>query len=160
MTMSYSALADLIRSNIGSIVQKWRSVVRNDDGIHSDENLSTRELTDHIPQIIEQICELISLDEEPSIATTYEARASVYMRVHQGYSGRDLIGELSLLRMILLREIVTYGLEKLTVLGLEQYFRVSQIINLYIDLEMRYAISVYADLAAGRTKLEEPRSES
>jgi hypothetical protein len=158
--MGYSALADLIRSNIGSIVAGWRSVVRDDGGIHSDENLSTKELTDHVPQILEQICELISLDEEPSIATTNEARASVYMRVHQGYSGRDLIGELSLLRMILLHEIATYGLEKLTVLGLEQYVRVSQIINLYIDLEMRYAISVYSDLAAGRTKLDEPQSES
>ena len=158
--MSYSAVADLIRSNASTILADWRSVVRDDSIINSDDDLSAKELTDHIPQIIEQICELISLDEEPSIATTNEARAAVYMRVYQGYSGRDLIWELSLLRMTLLSQITTFGTDKLIVLDLEQYFRVSQIVNLYIDLEMRYAISVYSDLAAGRTKLDDPKSSS
>jgi len=158
--MSYSEAADLIRSNVNKVVADWRSVVRDDSRIKSDADLSTKELTDHVPQIIEQICELISLDEEPSIATTNEARAAVYMRVHQGYSGPDLIWELSLLRMTLLRQIIRFGIDKLIVLDLEQYFRVSQIVNLYIDLEMRYAISVYSDLAAGRTKLDDPKSSS
>ena len=156
--MSYAALADLIRRNIPSIMQEWRSMVRDDSRIHSDDELSTKELTDHIPEIIEQICELISLDEEPSIATTDEARAAVYMRVHQGYSGRDLIWELSLLRVILLRGVMKFGIDRVAVMDLEQYFRVAQIINLYIDMEMRYAISVYADLAAGRTRLDDRKS--
>jgi len=153
--MSYSTLAQLIRNNIERILEDWRSVVRDDPRINSDAALSKKELTDHIPQIIDQICELISVDEEPSTATTDEARAAVYMRVHQGYSGRDLIWELSLLRMILLRRVASFGFDKQIVLDLEQYYRVSQIINLYIDLEMRYAISVYTDLAAGRTALHE-----
>src|SRR5215813_5644947 len=110
--MSYSALAQLIRNNLERILEDWRSVVRDDPRINSDAALSKKELTDHIPQIIDQICELISVDEEPSTATTDEARAAVYMRVHQGYSGRDLIWELTLLRMILLRRVASFGFDK------------------------------------------------
>jgi hypothetical protein len=48
---------------------------------------------------LEEVCELIRKGETPGVRNSLEARANVYVRFHQGYTGRDLVSELSLLRM-------------------------------------------------------------
>src|SRR5262252_9051907 len=100
--MTNQAIADRLEAGIQEVVARWRSAVRSDQRIRSDSALSQRELTDHVPQIIEEICDLIRSDQEPSISTTDEARANVYIRIRQGYSGPELVWELSLLRTTLL----------------------------------------------------------
>jgi len=148
--MTEYAIVDRVEADIEELMRRWRSDVRGDHRIVSDDSLSQKELTDHIPQVIQQMCELMRLGQAPQISTTDEARANVYVRVRQGYSGPDLVWELSLLRMVLLDYLA--GLQSVTELGmnLTSYAHLTRIINLYIDLELRYAISVYVDLAAGQ----------
>jgi len=153
--MTNQVIADRLEAGIQEVVARWRSAVRSDQRIRSDSALSQRELTDHVPQIIEEICDLIRSDQEPSISTTDEARANVYIRIRQGYSGPELVWELSLLRMALLRYLAELQSEAQLDIDLDRYVRLARILNLYIDLELRYAISVYTDIASGEASVED-----
>ena len=156
--MTNQAIADRLEAGIQEVVARWRSAVRSDQRIRSDSALSQRELTDHVPQIIEEICDLIRSDQEPSISTTDEARANVYIRIRQGYSGPELVWELSLLRMALLGYLAELQSEAQLDINLNRYVRLSGIVNHYIDLELRYAISVYTDIASGEASVEDFRA--
>lgn len=85
-------VANHIQSDISELMKLWRGAVREDNRIRSDEGLSREELTDHVPQIIEEICELLRSGKEPTAATIDEARANLYVRVHQRYTGRISYG--------------------------------------------------------------------
>ena len=54
----------------------------------------------------EEIGQLILRGETPGVRNIPEARVNVYTRFHQGYKGRDLIRELSLLRITLLDQLM------------------------------------------------------
>jgi hypothetical protein len=143
--MSNATIASLIESHKDRLIEDWSRVVRDDPRISSDAQLSKPELIDHIPTIIDEICDLIRRGETPGVHNTHEARASVYTRIRQGYSGRDLIRELSLLRLTLLGHLTDLALDEALGLKLEDRDEAARIINQYLDEEMRYAISVFGD---------------
>src|SRR5262249_2107502 len=153
--MTDAVIADRLEAGIQEVLARWRSTVRNDRRIQSDAGLSQQELTDHVPQIVQEICELMRTNQEPSISTTDEARANVYIRVGQGYSGPELVWELSLLRMALLGYLADLQREYGPGMDLDSYVGLARIINIYIDLELRYAMSVYSDIASGQVKVED-----
>src|SRR5712692_4604434 len=95
-------MAERIERSIGQLIQDWTYAVRADPRIQSDSNLTTPELIDHVPAIVAEICTLMRQGETPGVTNTHEARANVYTRVQQGYTGRDLIRELSFLRITLI----------------------------------------------------------
>src|SRR6202008_2104336 len=98
-----------LESEIKQLIEKWTIAVRDDPRIESDKKLSRPELIDHVPAIVEEICQLIRDDKTPDVRNSNEARANVYTRVHQGYKGRDLIRELSLLRITLLDYLIEFA---------------------------------------------------
>ena len=142
--MNQTHIAIGIGSHVNKLTEAWMQQVRDDDRITSDEGLTRHELQDHVPQIIEEICELIKTGDQPGLQNTHEARASVYLRYNQGYRGRDLVRELSLLRLLLFDHL-THLFSINSTLIVEDYATSARIINLYLDEEMRYAISVYGD---------------
>ncbi len=142
--MNQTHIAFAIGSNVNKLTESWMQQVRDDERITSDEGLSKVELRDHIPQIIEEICELIDKGDQPGLKNTHEARASVYLRYNQGYRGRDVIRELSLLRLLLFDHLTALFSNTPSLL-VDDYANAARIINLYIDEEMRYAISIYGD---------------
>jgi hypothetical protein len=145
--MTKAAISKVIKDNIKELTEAWMRLVREDQRIISDAQLSSVELMDHVPAIIDELSSLIEWDQQPHTKNTHEARASVYTRIHQGYRGQDLIREISLLRLTLLDHLVT-GCAKIPLdLTLDEYIRTAKIINLYLDEEMRYAISVYTSLS-------------
>src|SRR5258706_261751 len=142
--MSQSIMADALENKLDELIEKWTAGVRDDPRIESDDKLSRPELIDHIPAIVEEICQLIRDDKTPDVRNSNEARANVYMRVHQGYKGRDLIRELSLLRITLLDYLTAFS-EASPEIDSNQRHNAATILNLYLDEEMRYAISVYSN---------------
>ena len=139
--MSANEIADQIQSQIARLIEAWTVAVRQDPRIQSDENLTKPELIDHVPAILDEICELIRKREIPGVRNSLEARANVYVRFHQGYTGRDLVRELSLLRIALLDHLM----ELSAGFNSEEHHEAGKIINLYLDEEMRYAISVFCN---------------
>jgi hypothetical protein len=141
--MSQEAIADEIEKDLERLIEIWTSAVRDDPRIESDATLSKPELIDHVPAIIQEICDLIRKNEVPNVRNSHEARANVYGRYQQGYQGRDLIRELSLLRITLLDHLKESSEKKKALFNSEEAHNASRIFNLYLDEEMRYAISVY-----------------
>jgi len=141
--MSQAAIAELIERNIGELIQEWTKAVRVDPRIVSDSGLTTPELIDHVPAIVAEICALMRKGETPGVTNTHEARANVYTRVAQGYTGRDLIRELSLLRIVLIDFVMeTVSSQPLGISNVDRHGAI-RVLNLYLDEEMRYAINVY-----------------
>jgi RsbRD-like negative regulator of sigma factor len=147
--MSQAVIADKVHSYLQQLIETWITAVREDPRIESDENLSRPELVDHVPAIIEEICTLIRNDEQPGVRNSHEARANVYTRFHQGYTGRDLIRELSLLRITLLDYLMDITSDKSLGINPDDRHKAATILNLYLDEEMRYAISIYSNPPRG-----------
>ncbi len=143
--MTIPNLADLIQSRSREIVNAWIEAVRADQRIHSDEDLTDQGLRNHVPFIIEEICQLLRAGETPQAANTREGRVHVYTRYRQGYRARDLVCELSLLRLMLLDDLAEAVLVSPGTGGLKVYVVAARDINRYIDEELRYGISVYTE---------------
>jgi RsbT co-antagonist protein rsbRD N-terminal domain len=142
--MSQGIIAHWIKDHIRQLIENWITAVRDDPRIESDAKLSRPELIDHVPAIIEEICELIRSGETPGVRNIPEARVNVYTRFYQGYKGRDLIRELSLLRITLLDYLMEISLDEPRGVGARERHEAATILNLYLDEEMRYAISIYS----------------
>lgn len=143
--MTIPNLADLLQTRSREIVNTWIEAVRNDPRIHSDEDLTDKGLRNHVPFIIEEICQLLRAGETPRAANTREGRVHIYTRYRQGYRARDLVCELSLLRLILLDDLAASFPSKSGKDSLKTYTDAAQNINRYVDEELRYAISVYTE---------------
>jgi hypothetical protein len=143
--MSQQAIADKIKGDIDQLIGAWSLAVRQDPRIESDNSLSLPELIDHVPEILEEICMLIRKDETPDVRNVNEARVNVYTRFYQGYKGRDLVRELSLLRITLLDHLLETSLAAPGDFNVKEWHTAATILNLYLDEEMRYAISIYGN---------------
>ena len=137
---------ELIKQNTEKIVTDWIAAVRADESIISAEDLSEGGLRDHIPQVIEEICEVLHSDKDPSIFNTREARVNAYTRYSQNYRAQDLAAELSLLRMTLLDCLTESLLSTAKKFELRDYIAANRLINLYIDEEMRYGFSIFSEV--------------
>ncbi len=99
--MAQPDIADLIQQSAGDLVRLWVNAVRGDSRITSDGDLSEGGLIDHIPAVIEEICEVLRTGDTPHVDNTRESRVHAYTRFRQGFRARDLIRESSHLRLIL-----------------------------------------------------------
>src|SRR5206468_1496229 len=104
-TMPYSQLANWIEERNEAITWTWIESVRREPRIQSDAELSDASLRNHIPAVIDEICGLLRQCGRPTVINTREARVHAYVRFWQGYRARELVRELSLLRVTLLDEL-------------------------------------------------------
>lgn len=143
--MALPDIANLIEQSVGELVRLWVDAVRSDNVITSDGDLSEGGLIDHIPAVIEEICEVLRSGCAPRIDNTRESRVHAYTRFRQGYRARDLIRESSHLRLIL-QEHISRGLRyQASDARFSAYHEATRAINIYIDEEMRYAVSIYTE---------------
>jgi hypothetical protein len=143
--MTIPNLADLLQSRTHKVVNAWIEAVRSDPRIHSDDDLSDHGIRNHVPFLVEEICQLLRSGEVPRATNTREGRVHIYTRYRQGYRARDLVCELSLLRLILLDEMVEILPAKQEAESWRSYVEAARGVNRYVDEELRYAISVYTE---------------
>ena len=153
--MAHANLANWIEKHNEDLTSRWIDAVRQDARIQSDADLPEAGLRNHIPSVIDEICELLRSDEPPSLVNTREARVHAYVRFRQGYRARELVRELSLLRVTLLDHLAA-GLSNDSLgVTIELYNSAMRLINLYVDEEMSYAVSVYAEvMKSGKTETQ------
>jgi hypothetical protein len=138
-------IADLIERSARELLRLWVDAVRADKGITSDGDLSEGGLVDHIPAVIEEICDVLRTGDPPRVDNTRESRVHAYTRFRQGYRARDLIRESSHLRLIL-QDHISRSLRFQTAdARFGAYHEATRAINLYIDEEMRYAVAIYTE---------------
>jgi hypothetical protein len=127
-----------------ALTDQWTAMIREDGRIQSDEALTDNQLVDHVPRMIEEVVELLRTGEAPSITKAREARVHVYLRHRQGYRGRDLVRELSHLRLVLLDYFATL-IDHEPALTITDHAAAARIVNLYLDEELRYVVSIYSE---------------
>jgi hypothetical protein len=143
--MSQAEIANLLQDNIDELVNVWMKAVREDESIKSDADLSDGGLIDHVPLMLEEVCGVLRSRERPCIANINEARVHAYTRFRQGYRARDLIRETTLLRLTLSEFLNTNFLDTQRLGDIQQLLDAQRTINLYIDEELRYAVSIYTE---------------
>jgi hypothetical protein len=156
--MPYSQLANWIQERNEAITWTWIESVRREPRIQSDAELSDRGLRDHIPAVIDEICGMLRDSGKPTLIHTREARVHAYVRFRQGYRARELVRELSLLRITLLDQLGELLMSGAAAITVETYLAVARMIDLYIDEELSYAVSVYAEVMKQKIAGDAPAS--
>ena len=144
--MADEEIARVLEANKERLTESWMAAVRRDGRIDSDAGLSRLQLRDHVPAILEELSELLRSGEMPDHANTLEGRVKVFLRIQQGYRGRDLVRETTLLRIIILDDLVEKCREFSEGDALSRFHRAARIVNLYMDEVLRTAISAYSEL--------------
>ena len=143
--MSLAELANSIRNHLDEIVNLWSSAVRSDESIKSDADLTDGGLINHVPVMLEEMCRVLMSGQTPHGSNINEARVHAFTRFRQGYRARDLIRETTLLRLTLSEFLTSRFLEGERAGELESLLAALRTINLYIDEELRYAVSIYTE---------------
>jgi hypothetical protein len=96
--------------------------------------------------MLEELSGMLRAGRVPAAANISEACVHAYTRFRQGYRARDLVRESSHLQLILL-DHVSAGLCRETNGGTSpgRYHEAARAINLYLDEELRYAVSIYTE---------------
>lgn len=91
-------LCDAFRGHIDEVTLDWVRRVQNDPYMKSDDHLTLAQIVDHVPQMLEELCELLTQEGEPDFQMIRASSQHGYMRSTEGYSLLDLLRELELLR--------------------------------------------------------------
>ena len=145
--MSPADIAELIERDADRLVAAWAESVRADASIKSDEDLSEGGLANHVPYLVEEICQVLRSGQHPRVENTREARVHAYTRFRQGYRARDLVRETSLLRAILFDHVTDALFADGVRRDARPHLEALRTISLYIDEELRYAVSIYTESA-------------
>ena len=98
MQSDTKGLCEALRADIDRITVEWVGRVKSDPYMKSDDQLTLEQIVDHIPEMLEEICDLLGRPGEPDFETVRAASSHGYMRSMEGYSLLDLLRELELLR--------------------------------------------------------------
>ena len=84
--------------SVDEIVLGWVARVKADPYLRADDPLSLTQLVDHVPQMLEEMCGLLSQGDEPDFKQVRAASTHGYTRSLEGYTLTELLRELELLR--------------------------------------------------------------
>jgi hypothetical protein len=87
-----------LRASIDALTVEWVRRVHQDPYLKSDDHLTLAQIVDHVPQMLEELCDLLGREREPDFETIRASSEHGYMRAAEGYSLTDLLRELELLR--------------------------------------------------------------
>ncbi len=92
------ALCTAMRGSIDAITLEWVNRVKTDSYMQSDNPLSLSQIVDHVPQMLEELCDVLSDGGEPDFQAIRASSKHGYTRSLAGYTLTELLRELELLR--------------------------------------------------------------
>jgi hypothetical protein len=131
----------LLKNGQETIVRTWTEKVTADRRVHTDERLSYLQLVDHIPQIVEELHDALG-DGEVRVLT--EGREHGRQRWRQGYELKEVVRELTLLRVTLV-EFIEHYRGALPPRPPEELTRSFHRINVFMDDEIYRTVEAYLD---------------
>ncbi|SAK88861.1 integral membrane sensor hybrid histidine kinase [Caballeronia fortuita] len=104
-------LVAALRAQQHALTERWMKLVFGDQEVEHSDQLTYRQLADHLPSIFEEICVVLESrnlrDQEGAIER--DARQHGQWRWQQGYRVDELVRELDLFRQVLLLAIGEYA---------------------------------------------------
>ncbi len=133
------ALCEALQNNIDALTLEWVRRVKSDAHIRSDDRLTTTQIVDHVPQMLEELCTLLQ-DEDgvPDFDTIRASSQHGYMRSLEGYSLVDLLRELELLRDCVFNFVAET--ETAEHIGRGETIRALQIVNQYFSEDIIFVV--------------------
>jgi hypothetical protein len=98
MPAALEALCAEMRNSVDSITLGWVRRVQEDPYLRSRNRLTLAQIVDHVPQMLDELCELFSQEGEPEFQAIRAASEHGYIRAAEGYTLTQLLRELELLR--------------------------------------------------------------
>lgn len=98
MSSNLQKLCDALRGNIEMVTLRWVRRVQNDPYLKADDKLSLNQIIDHVPQMLEELCDVFVSEDEPNFETIRASSQHGYIRATEGYKLTELLRELELLR--------------------------------------------------------------
>ena len=133
----------LLRNGQETIVRTWTEKVTSDRRINSDDRLSYLQLVDHIPQIVEELHDALGEGREV-VPMLSEGREHGRQRWRQGYELKEVVRELTLLRVTLVEFLELYR-GALPPRPPEELTRSFHRINVFMDDEIYRPVEAYLD---------------
>ena len=133
----------LIKNGQETIVRTWTEKVTADRRVSSDERLSYLQLVDHIPQIVEELHDALG-DANGHAPALTEGREHGRQRWRQGYELKEVVRDLTLLRVTLVEFIELYR-GALPPRPPEELTRSFHLINVFMDDEIYRTVEAYLD---------------
>lgn len=87
-----------LRLSINDIVLVWIERVRSDPYLRADDGLTHTQIVDHIPQMLEELCDLLEHADATDFGNIRASSHHGYRRSLEGYTLTELLRELELLR--------------------------------------------------------------
>ncbi|WP_250535044.1 sensor histidine kinase [Caballeronia sp. AZ10_KS36] len=106
-----NGLVAALRTQQTALTERWMKLVFGDQEVEHSDQLTYRQLADHLPSILEEICNVLetrSLSGQEG-ALEHDARQHGQWRWQQGYRIDELVRELDLFRQVLLSAIGEYA---------------------------------------------------
>lgn len=106
-----SGLVTALRERQTELTERWMNLVFGDSEVEHADQLTYRQLADHLPSIFEEICVVLESRTAVNSARTLEADARRHgqWRWQQGYRIDELVRELDAFRQVLLSAIGEYA---------------------------------------------------
>lgn len=98
MPAEMTALCAAMRQSIDSITLEWVNQVKEDSYLRSVNRLTVAQIVDHVPQMLEELCDLFAHEGVLDFQTVRAASQHGYTRSIEGYTLPQLLRELELLR--------------------------------------------------------------
>ena len=136
----------LLKNGQETIVRTWTEKVTADRRINSDARLSYLQLVDHIPQIVEELHDALGDGNGHGHVLT-QGREHGRQRWRQGYELKEVVRELTLLRVTLVEFIELYR-GALPPRPPEELSRSFHRINVFMDDEIYRTVEAYLDASA------------
>ena len=136
-------IRSLLKNGRETIVRTWTEKVAADRRVSSDERLSYLQLVDHIPQIVEELHDALA-EARPEPLLLCEGREHGRQRWRQGYELKEVVRELTLLRVTLVEFIELYR-GALPVRTPDELTRSFHRINVFMDDEIYRTVEAYLD---------------
>jgi hypothetical protein len=141
MTSGVRALCAAMRQSVDAITQEWVGKVTSDPYLHSDDHLTLQQLIDHVPQMLEELCSLLSQEGEPDFAAVRAASSHGYARSLEGYTLPELLRELELLRDCVFNFVAEAGVSRGA--GLAETVRALRVVNKYFGEDIIFVVEHY-----------------
>jgi hypothetical protein len=136
-------LSRLLKNGQETIVREWTERVSSDRRVNSDARLSYIQLVDHVPQIVEEL-RVALLAEQADARMLKEGKEHGRQRWRQGYELKEVVRELTLLRVTLMEFLVRYR-GALSAQTPEELTRSYYRINLFMDDEIYKTVEAYLE---------------
>lgn len=133
----------LLRNGQETIVRTWTEKVTADRRINSDDRLSYLQLVDHIPQIVEELHEALA-EGRMEVSMLSQGREHGRQRWRQGYELKEVVRELTLLRITLV-EFIEHYRGALPTRPPEELTRSFHRINVFMDDEIYRTVEAFLD---------------